>query len=90
MGEIAQYFEDLRRDIKSRTEVASVKIGNAERKHTEFESRTYKVFLKSAHQDDAEQVREELAKELQVDAYLVDDERKSHHILISDAYDSAT
>jgi len=87
MGEIRQYFEDLRRDIKSKHEVASVKIGNAERSHSQFESRTYRVFIKSDYQDDLERIKTEIETNLNVDAF-VTDSTHNHHILVSDAYDS--
>lgn len=86
MSEIEQYFDDLRRDVKSKSEVASVKTGTAERKHPKFEERTYRVFLKSDYQGEAERVRKELARELQAEVSAPTDER--FDILVTATYDA--
>lgn len=86
MSEISQYFDEIRRDIKSKPEVASVQTGTAERKHPKFEERTFRVFLKSNHQDEVAQVRRELGKELHEDVTAPDEER--YDILVTATYDA--
>lgn len=85
MSEIEQYFDDLRRDVKSKSEVASVQTGTAERKHPNFEERTFRVFLKSDYQDAVEQVRTELAREVQAEVTAPTEER--FDILVTATYD---
>jgi hypothetical protein len=45
MSEITEYFDNLERNIKSRSEVADIKQINTERHGGQIETRTYKIFI---------------------------------------------
>lgn len=90
MSEIETYFTDLQRDIKSKPEVASVRIGTANRKHQGFEERTFEVFIKSAHQDTVQQIAHEIGRTLQVETEVVDSTTSNHHIEITSTFDANT
>lgn len=88
MSEINRYFSELRRDIKSKTEVASVRTVDATRKHAQFEERTFEVFLKKAYQSSVTQVRMELILELQ-ESVEIPEESVEYDLQITATYDGS-
>lgn len=84
MSEIDQYFDGVRRDVKSKEGVASVKTRDANRDAPKSESREYEVYVKSAYQDDVESIAKELSINLGVETTVTPD--ADQHFTVEAAY----
>lgn len=86
MREIKQYFDDLRRDLKSKRNVVSVRDKNANRKGPNFEERTYEVYIRERDHDRIDEICEEIQQELDVQAEVRQDENP--YIFVKSSYDA--